>query len=333
MPVIPSKHKHRPIMRKLSELKQPLSLKDFYKKRNRVLIVRGVGGLGDILMHRMMFEDFKKQASDIEIHFACPKQYHGAVSDHPYIDKVLDVEEYNRDDYLITYMTTTACGRYEMKKAPYSGKHRSDIWANYCGLELTNHDMHISLTDKEKREARILIEKHRDRYGPSVLIAPISAMELKNLLDFQLLGIIEELHERGLFIFGLHTQPIYPMIKNDIPVISKTTVRQWLAIVDQSDYVISVDTAAFHAAGGLGKPHVGIFTFADGKVYNKYFDKSFLVQKHRDNGNWDCGPCYNWGACTKTKKRPKPCLTEITVEDIMVETDKMLKKWPVSNSI
>lgn len=330
MPVIQSK---RRVIRKPSELQRSLSLGDFYRKRNRVLILRGVGGLGDILMHRMMFEDFKKQAPDVEIHFACPKQYHGAVSDHPYIDKILGTEEFNRNDYLISYMTTTACGRYEMKMAPYSDKHRSDIWANYCGVELTNHNMHISLTDEEKREARIIIEKHRDRYGPSVLIAPISAMELKNLLDFQLLGTIEELHKRGLFVFGLHTRPIFPMLKNDIPVISGVNVRQWLAIIHEADYVISVDTAAFHAAGGLGKPHVGIFTFADGKVYNKYFDKSFLVQKHRDNGNWDCGPCYNWGACTKTQKRPKPCLTEITVDDIMVETDKMLKKCPASNSI
>lgn len=332
MPVIPSKHINRRIVKMPDPVRRSIKLGDFYNRRNKVLIVRGVGGLGDILMHRMMFEDFKRLAPDVEVHFACPKRYHDAVRDHPYIDKLFDVEEINRDDYITFYMTTTACGRWEMKQAPYSGKHRSDIWANHCGLNLTKHDMHIRLTEEEKREGRMIIEKHRDRYGPSVLLSPISAMELKNLLDFQLLGTIKELHKRGLFVFGLHDETIYPMLKNDLPVISRLNLRQWLAVVDQSDYVISVDTATFHAAGGLQKPLVGIFTFADGKVYGKYFD-FFLVQKHRDDGNWDCGPCYNWGACTKTDKRPKPCLTEISVSDIMDKVDKMLEKWPLLDSI
>jgi len=44
-------------------------------------------------------------------------------------------------------------------------------------------------------------------------------------------------------------------------------------------------------AGGLGKPLCGIFTFADGKIYGKHYD-FVLVQKHRDNGNWNCGSCF-----------------------------------------
>jgi hypothetical protein len=83
-------------------------------------------------------------------------------------------------------------------------------------------------------------------------------------------------------------------------------------------------------AGELKKPLVGVFTFADGKVYGRYYD-FVLVQKHRDNGDWDCGPCYNWGNCTKTEKVPKPCLTEITAEMIIEGVDKMFDKWPLSN--
>jgi ADP-heptose:LPS heptosyltransferase len=91
-----------------------------------------------------------------------------------------------------------------------------------------------------------------------------------------------------------------------------------------ADYVISVDTSAFHLAGGLKKPLMGIFTFADGKVYGKYFN-FVLVQKHRDNGNWDCGPCYNFSICPKSPLKVKPCLTELKYDDFMIGIQKLLQ--------
>ncbi len=290
---------------------------------------RGVGGLGDVLMHRMMFEDFKILAPDIELHFACPRLYHDAVTDHPFVDKVLDAQDCDRHNYIASYITTTACGRYEMRIAPQSNEHRSDIWAAHCGITLTKHEMHIRLTQEEKEEGAAIVEQHRDRHGPRVLIAPISAMQNKNLLPHQMLGLAEGLRRRGCYVFGLHSNPIMPFAKEEVPSIYNVNLRQWLAIIDQSDYVISVDTAAFHAAGGLKKPLVGIYTFADGLVYGKYFN-FLLLQKHRrfDPG-WTCGPCYNWGNCPKTRNNPKPCLTEITVADLLSIADQMLEKWPI----
>lgn len=305
-----------------------LSLPDFYEKRNKILIIRNVGGLGDIFMHRMIFEDFKLAIPDAEIHFCCPKYYHDAVKDHPYIDKIIDYKDVDKNNYIISYNTTTACGRTEMRFAPLSGPHRSDIWSEHCGLKLTRHNMHIHITDEEKTEGKRLIENNRDRSGPSVAICPISAMENKNLLEHQLVSLVKGLNEMGLYSFCLHNTPINMCYKNNIPLISESRIRAWMGVLDQADYVISVDTAAFHCAGGMGKPLVGIYTFADGQVYGKYYD-FFLVQKHRNiDKNWTCGPCYNWGNCSKTTNNPKPCLTEITSEMMLSAVNSMLEKWP-----
>jgi ADP-heptose:LPS heptosyltransferase len=309
-----------------------IGLDDYYARRNKILVFRGCGGLGDIFMHRMMFEDFKRIMPDAELHFACPKYYHPAVADHPFLDAVLDCATVDRAAYLVCYNTTTSCGRTEMKLAPFSGPHRSDIWAGTCGVLLTKHDMHIRLTDAEKTEGRRLIAEARDRDGPCVLVAPISAMQNKNLTPAQIKGVIGGLRDRGLFPLGLHSDGMWEFVKNDFPAVDTKNLRKWMAVVDQADYVVSVDTSTFHCAGGLGKPLVGIFTFADGKVYGKHFD-FYLVQRHRDDDpSWTCGPCYNWTQCPKSAAPVKPCLLEITPEMILSSVDKMLAKWPRKNS-
>jgi len=312
-----------------NKIKRTLNLNEFYEKRNKILINRAVGGLGDVLMHRMMFEDIKLLMPDCEIHYACPVQYHDAVRDHPYVDKLLDPGQVDRRDYIVHYNTTTACGRTEMRLAPLSAPNRSDIWAEHCGFKLTRHNMHFRITEEEKEAARSVIDKHRDREGPVVLLCPVSAMETKNLLDHQLLGVVNGLHKRGCYVLGLHYYPIEVMEKNNIPTLgTKGETRLWMALIHEVDYVISVDTASFHCAGGMGKPLVGIFTFADGKKYGEHYE-FFLVQKHReDDPSWTCGPCYNWSNCPKSQGSIKPCLTELTSNMILRAADKMFERWP-----
>jgi ADP-heptose:LPS heptosyltransferase len=299
------------------------SLREFYSKRNEILIIRETGGLGDILMHRMIFEDIKLLNPDIETHFACPTKYHEAVEDHPFIDKVLDSRKTDTGNYVNFYTTTSACNRHEMMMAPFSKKHRADIWANHCGVELTRHNLHMRLDPKYEEQACERLPKNK----PTVALCPISAMIAKNLTDKQQAVVVNFLHTKGYHVIGLHDKPIPELEDLDVEVWSGMSIREWMGALDAVDYVVAVDSAAFHYAGGRKKPLVGIFSFADGKVYGRYSD-FILVQKHRDNGDWDCGPCYNWPNCPKSKRVPKPCLTEITPEMLKEGISAMFERWP-----
>lgn len=326
MPVVKKPISRRVERTRPQRIKRTLELKEFYEKRNKVLISRNCGGLGDILMHRMMFEDFKLLAPDLELHFACPKQYHDVVKDHPFVDKVLDVHDPDRHDYIVSYNTTTACGRHEMKVAPESDKHRSDIWANHCGLELTKHDMHFQITENEKEEGKKYIEEQRDRPGKSVLIAPISAMLNKNLPDGIITDLFDKLRNKGFFPFALHKSPIGICFKENLPMISGTNLRQWLGIINQADYVISVDTSVLHASGGMGKPLVGVFTFINSKIYSRYYETSELVQGPCPIGYMGC---YNWGDCPYVKDKPLlPCCSGLTTNKIMRSFNKIVERFP-----
>jgi ADP-heptose:LPS heptosyltransferase len=315
---------HKPNL--ISKLKS-LSLRDFYNKRNRILIWHDKGGLGDVLMQRMLFFDFKKICPNSDLIFACLPEYMDAVKDHPCISEVIDSRKVDLNDYVNHYNTCVSIAdRYENLNAPFCLEHRSDIWAKYCGVTLTKHNMQFRFNSDFLKNCRKKIEnKVSNKNKPIVLFSPISKMAVKTLMSHQIESVVEITKDYNLI--GIHNKEIVELTKLGIPGIYDATLKEWMAYIASADYVISVDTAAFHMAGGLKKPLVGIFTFADGKAYGKYFD-FVLVQKHRDNKNWDCGPCFKFSECHKCNKVQKPCLTELSKEEIQEGIMKMFEKWP-----
>ena len=312
------------MFKKIKQIKierKSIGIKEAWEKRNKILILRGIGGLGDILVHRMIFEDFKRIMPEAEIHFACPRPYHPAVENHPFVDQLLDSSKVDIRDYLVHYNTTTACGRYEMKMAPFSGKNRSDIWANHCGVLLTNRSMHINLSDEIKSYGFNRIQSSQK----TVCLCPISSTESKNLTKDMIHGVIAKIKDMGFSVFILHSNPLG--FEVDCPQIVGCNIQQWMGVIHAADYIISVDTASFHCAGGMGKPVCGVFTWADGKVYGQWYPKITLVQKRRTENGWNC-PCYNWLMCPYEKSKTiKPCLSELTVDDIVGGFKELAKKY------
>ena len=301
--------------------KKPWSLKDYYDRRNSIFILRATGGLGDILMHRMIFEDFKLLCPEIKIVFGCPPNFIQAVEDHPFVDEVVDFNNIDRTKFIAQYDTTTICGRTEMAASPYTTEHRSDIWANWCGIKLTKHNMHLKVRSDDLSKAKEITQ------GARICFSPISAISSKNLGQDQIEKVCRGLKYRGLSYYGTHIREIPGFDGN---VFVGKNIKDFISLVGAADYVISVDSAAFHIAGGLGIPMVGVFSWACGKTYGKYYKNWELVQRHRDEG-WDCGPCYNWGECRKCDHRQvrKPCITEITADEILISLDKLMSKYPI----
>lgn len=290
-----------------------ISIEKFNNIHNKILIKVDDCGLGDIFITRMIFEDIKRIMPSCSITFACPKNYIDAISDHPFVDEVIDCRIIDESDFLVHYNITGVCTRYEMNIAPLSNLNRADIIANYCGLDLLNHEMHIKLDEKSVIEAQNKLINKR----PCYVICPISAVPSRSLTIQQIKLINDYVKKDNANLICLHNKQIKEISDLGIETWSDLSIKQWMATISSSDYVISADTAGFHCAGGLKKPLLGIFSFTDGKVYGKYYNKFNLVQKHRDNGDWDCGPCYNWISCKKSCQVHKPCILEISEREIL----------------
>lgn len=303
----------------------PLSIKRFHKIRKKILFWHEMGGLGDVLIHRMLFDDVKRVMPDCEIVFACLPDYFDAARDHPLISEVIDSRLVNPSDYLVVYNTcVTIADRYEYTQAPCD-KNRADIWAESIGLKLTTHEMQLTLSKENIQYGRDKLNELKTKDAPTIALIPTSAMVSKNLTSAQIQAILKKLKDFN--VFGINKKFIHDLTIAGIPCLVDQTIPQWMGVLNAADYVISVDTAAFHLCGGLKKPLMGIFGWSDGLTYGKYYD-FVLVQKHRLNGNWDCGPCFCFNSCPKSRGPVKPCITELSIEEIYVGIDKMFKKWP-----
>lgn len=313
---------------------KPLSIKQFFERRNKVLIKRRVGGFGDVLMQRMMFEDFS--STGLDVYYTCPEPFIEMARDHEYLaEEPIELSRVNEEDFGVVYDISTICAITESRKLEKNKDHRSDIWARYCGVELTKHEMHLKIDQESFNFCKETIKKINVENKPVVLLCTKASDNLmgeaKGLTEQQTIDIVDYVRKKNLFPITTDEkeQKIYNLL--NVPQFTPITSKTWLALVYSSDLVISVDTATFHMAGGLKKPLVGIFSVTDGKVYGKYYD-FVLVQKHRDNGDWSCGPCFAFSHCIKDRvNKKKPCITELREREINKGIDEAIERWKLSS--
>lgn len=327
-------------IKKKQKVSEP-SLRDIYNKRNKIVVIRNSRGIGDILNARMLLRNFKKLAPELHITFACFKEYFCLIQDC--VDDVIESSNVNKNDFMASYDISNCCIHYESREMSHNTKHRVEIWAEHCGLPLEDHDMGLPFISKEKINEGRLELNLLNTSELRVLFCPIAHEKLRTLTKEQIEGVVEFLHGKKMFVYSTHKEPIKELENLNVPVLVGKTLEDWMSYVHAADYVVTVDTSTFHYAGGIGKPMTGIFTHVDGKLRGKFYD-FVLVQKHRDNGDWPCGgPCYNFLYCSHPKcmepvigpnnqRSPlglRPCLTELSLDEIKAGIEKMLIKWHI----
>ena len=145
------------------------SIKHYWSIKDKICIYRTCGGYGDILMSRMIFEDFKKKYPHFHITYAVPQTYLEITKDHPYIDDVIDLAKLDKNQYNSIFNITHNCLRYEVSTGKDCDKNRSDIWAESFGLSLENHNMHLPNLDKNKDYIISQFKKHGYKEGQKII--------------------------------------------------------------------------------------------------------------------------------------------------------------------
>jgi len=310
----------------LKKNKTELEFNKFNQIKNKILILRDSGGYGDILNMRMIFEDLKNKYPEFEFDWALPHGYFPAAAQHPYVKNLIPHNQINFENYLAVYNLTYSCTKYEWSKKKQTDKNRADIWAEYMGSKLLNHNMFMpNYKENYTKIIEILKSKGWDGHKKLVCFTPHSAIGAKNLLFFQMKSVQEMTQE--FFLIGHHNVPILELNQLQIPQICNLNLQESMSLINFCNLIVSTDTGHLHCAGGYGIPTLGIFSYTSGYEICKYYSKCIVVQKYNANNIEDCGPCFNYNNCPRTTDTIKPCLEEISPEMIKKGWKKLLDSY------
>ena len=316
-----------------------------------VLLINKLGGIGDILCTRLIFEDLKQVPQIGKITFAVPREYLPLIEDHPFIDYKMAVEDLDPksfDKYILVKDITQVPGQIEHRTMPNVTKNRSDILAESIGLELKSHRGHLTFSSQEIDWARKYIRKFGQ--GKKVGIFPFTSHRSKDLEITLVRELVWWCRKEGYIPIIIHDKEIE--IKNVI-VINNLDIRQWMVVVSLLDAVVTAATATFWISHLTYRPTVAIFGCEDLKIFGKYFLGLRSIQRgiprkkrlpyptittkqeriEKNVGKWQFCPCWDSRKCAFKKwgEYPTLCLESIKLEEVTKPLMELLNPPSLKN--
>ena len=291
--------------------------------RAKVLVVRRMGGYGDILFTTVLAKALKKQyGSKVRVEYAVLKEFMPVLENNPYIDEIKLAGEI-RGDYDFIADVTDYEFEIELRELEAFDKiksARTEIYLNMMGLKGSLQPCYV-VTPQEAKWA----EEQWKFAGKKARIVVIR--EGSNLMKIwpRMDELVKLLRDRGHAVLVLDKRNpegryIY-------------SFRQSAALIKVADLVVSPDTGMSNLAATLDIPVVTIFSNRNGKVFAKMFKTMIPVQ-----GDCPCleenycdfkAPCL-FGELREYRKKENveipECLKRLPVEKVYREVAKALKK-------
>ena len=318
--------------RKDSQVPFPQYLDRYFEDGKTVIIVRKYGGLGDILMQRPIMRQVKIASPDCMLHYAVPMQYIPLVADLDDIDCIVPLDCL-RGNYMYDWRgdISSACVRHEVAFRGRVHLNRTDVWAQYIDIEMTQHEADLSFETKEIESAIRLLNKTGVRQEQFLAVSPVSVDPTRTLLTKHVEAGIEFARQNGLKPVILH--PVFLQEYSHFPQINGTTLRELMAIMTLARACFTTDTGVLHVAGYLHIPTVALFNHTSEEIVTKWYPTVHTAQMHRSKpGGMSCCPCYDWGSCKYLKetenKPPLKCFSSMP-EEMVVEAFKSALLQPV----
>lgn len=295
--------------------------------KDKILITRAMGGIGDLLMMTPGIHALKKKFPQKKICLAIPKRYFSVFKNNPDVT-LLDIEEepINFLSYYKFYnFTDCPASRSESRKSPKIKKNRIELFARANGIK------GLSLRLMDKRPKYYLTEEE-------ILFANDFWRRFK-LADKQVIGI--QLHSDEVYrdypfmetlakklaakfkVLVFDSTPIEGYDSENIFIIDSFPLREAFSLASKCSLIIAPDSSFIHFAGSMDIPALGLFGPIDGKVRTKDYPKVKFIDVREELG---CLPCWRNDniACQLTNMRSSACLETIPVNRIIQEVNKIL---------
>jgi len=198
------------------------------------------------------------------------------------------------------------------------------------GIADQGKDMEVHVGKSDRDFARAFLDSQGIKEGGSfAILNPGGNWDLKRWPAERFAELGDRINEK----FGMPViltgagkdvplaQKISGMMKKK-PVIAAgtTTLRQLAAIMKLASLVVSNDSGPMHIAVSQGAPTIAIFGPTDPKLTGPYGGGIYMVIQ-KSSGKPGCNiPCYD------LKCEEALCMKAVTVDDVMLEAEKLLKR-------
>jgi len=199
------------------------------------------------------------------------------------------------------------------------------LWMNEVLNVLFNEKLEPSRTklfiSKEEMSESILFLQSKGVKKPFFVVLPGAAWPQKTWLYDRYISVIKNCikkYDLCPILIGGSTDTVCDSIKNIlgeelIDLHGKTSLRESIAIISKSEFVIGSDTGLVHAAEALGISAISILGPTTRETGAGLFNKKSITIE--DKNLW-CRPCSQNGSIPCYRKE-QYCMTNIKIENVM----------------
>jgi len=293
---------------------------------HRILVTRGVGGIGDLLMMTPGIRALRQMNPQSEIVFAVPGNLVALLNGNPHC-KIVDIAAEGLDvrDFDAWYnLSDCPSSRHESRTAPKVTLSRIELFAEGMGVEPS--DLAVSgrqpvyrVSDDERELARRFLNQAGS--GPFVAVQLQAADRYRDYPHLE--SVVKSLAEHcDVLVFG--DRPFSGFEYDRVTRVHSFGLRQAFAVVSQCAAVLAPDSSFIHLAGALDLPCVALFGPIDGRMRTQDYPRCITLDASDVH---PCMPCWRdeLTKCRVTDGRRSQCMADIDPRKVAHTTLSLLK--------
>ena len=297
-------------------------------KENRslnALVLRGCGGIGDVLMTLPTVREIRKQYNIERLDYATDFDYlDGALKKvllyNKDIDNILEhqmVTEEQKDSYDIVVNLSCPCLVHEVPHAP--SVNRIDLFARHAGIGLTDTSISYTITSEELTWAQqYLAQNNIQKF---ILVQSNSSTKNRDLplltLQRTVMGILKEMPGYKAVVIT-HGELDNDWNLCNVVRFHNYDIRNIAAIMNYSELVLCPDSAILHLAGALHKKIVSFFGPTDPYARVNYYENAIAICAAKE---LQCFWCWYTRSCHGTM-----ICWKLLKEDMIIEPSLSILK-------
>ncbi len=285
----------------------------FIRPGEKILIIRKVGGLGDVLHCSLLLTEILRQHPDCPLTFATARKYFELFAGEKRF-KLMDQDDVFRfarvkdgeiikhgaGEFDVIEDVSTPCFNYE-SRGNYFGwdkikwRPRVEIWSEWIGLKMDYEHLESPVVIRPEEIAAARAKYWRDDPRPKIAMCPTASAMMRNWDKVSWLPVYRSLLEfADVTLFGTD----YPgSVECGGP-------RDYVAAILAADCTLTTDSAATNICGIWKRPAVCLYGITHGPTYVRHYPTVQAVQC--------CDtPCCNVKG-TACKKRTPCCHSSVS---------------------